>query len=125
MSTTQVRVAGVGLSFVLIFLSGIWLSHLGKPYSTGVFTVHKLVGLAVGVLLAVMVYQTHKATPFDPVEISAIVVTVLFFFGTVVAGGLLSIDLEVPAFVRKLHQVIPVLTVLSTTGTLYLLLRGG
>jgi hypothetical protein len=31
MGTTQVRVAGVGLSFVLVFLSGIWLSHLGKP----------------------------------------------------------------------------------------------
>jgi hypothetical protein len=106
MNTTQVRVAGVGLSFVLIFLSGIWLSHLGKPYSTGVFTIHKLVGLA------------------GLVEIAAIVVTVLFFIGTVVAGGLLSVDLEVPAFVQNLHQVIPVLTVLSTAGTLYLLLHG-
>ena len=124
MSTIQVRVAGVGLSFVLIFLSGIWLSHLGKPYSTGVFTIHKLVGLAVGVLLAVMVVQTHKATPLGLVEIAAIVVTVLFFIGTVVAGGLLSVDLEVPPFVQKLHQVIPVLTVLSSAGTLYLLLRG-
>lgn len=124
MSTTQVRVAGVGLSFVLIFLSGIWLSHLGKPYSTGVFTIHKLVGLAVGILLAVMVYQTHKATPLGLVEIAAIVVTVLFFIGAVAAGGLLSIDLELPAFVRKLHQVLPVLTVLSTAGTLYLVLSG-
>jgi hypothetical protein len=124
MSTTQVRIAGVGLSFVLIFLSGIWLSHLGKPYNTGVFTIHKLVGLAVGVLLAVMVVQTHQATPLGLVEIAAIVVTVLFFIGTVAAGGLLSINLELPAFVGKLHQVLPVLTVLSTAGTLYLLLRG-
>ena len=123
MSTTQVRVAGVGLSFVLLLLSGIWLSHLGKPYSTGVFTIHKLVGLAVGVLLAVMVYQTHKAAPLGLVEIAAILVTILFFMGTVVAGGLLSIDLEVPAFVQKLHQFLPVLTMLSTAGTLYLLLR--
>jgi hypothetical protein len=124
MSTTQVRVAGVGLSFVLIFLSGIWLSHLGKPYSTGVFTIHKLVGLAVGVLLAVMVYQTHRATPLGPVEIAAIVITMLFFIGTVAAGGLLSVNLEVPDFVGKLHRVLPILTVLSTAGTLYLLLRG-
>lgn len=124
MSTIQARVAGVGLSFVLIFLSGIWLSHLGKPYNAGVFTIHKLVGLAVGVLLAVMVYQAHKATPLGVVEIAAIVVTVLFFIGTVAAGGLLSVDLEVPALVRKLHQVMPVLTVLSTAGTLYLLLHG-
>jgi heme A synthase len=124
MGTTQVRIVGVGLSFVLIFLSGIWLSHLGKPYSTGVFTIHKLVGLAVGVLLAVMVYQAHKATPLGLVEIAAIVVTVLFFIGTVAAGGLLSVNLEVPAFVGKLHQVLPILTVLSTAGTLYLLLCG-
>jgi hypothetical protein len=89
-----------------------------------VFTIHKLVGLAVGVLLAVMVHQTHKAAPLDLVEIAAIVITILFFIGTVAAGGLLSIDMEVPAFVRKLHQVMPVLTVLSTAGTLYLLLRG-
>jgi hypothetical protein len=122
MSTTWVIVTGVGLSFVLIFLSGIWLSHVGKPYSTGVFTIHKLVGLAVGVLLAVMVYQTHRATPLSLVEIAAIVLTVLLFMGTVVAGGLLSVDMEVPAFVQKLHLIIPVLTVLSTTGTLYLLL---
>jgi hypothetical protein len=124
MSTTQLRVAGVGLSFVLIFLSGIWLGQSGKPYSTGVFSIHKLVGLAVGVLLAVMVYQTHKATPLAPVEIAAIVVTVLFFVGTVAAGGLLSVDLQVPSLVRRLHQVLPILTVLSTAGTLYLLLGG-
>jgi uncharacterized integral membrane protein len=124
MSTIQVRVAGVGLSFVLIFLSGIWLSQSGKPYSTGVFTIHKLVGLAVGILLVVMVVQTHKAVSLGLVEIAAIVVTVLFFLGTVVAGGLLSVDLEVPAFVQKLHLVLPILTLLSTAGTLYLLLRG-
>jgi hypothetical protein len=124
MSTWQIRVACVGLSFVLIILSGIWLSHLGKPYNTGVFAVHKLVGVAVGVLLGIMVFQAHKATPLDVVQIAAIVITVLFFIGTVAAGSLLSIDLEVPTLVNKLHRFLPVLTVLSTAGTLYLLLRG-
>lgn len=124
MGTTQLKIAGVGLSFVLIILSGIWLSHLGKPYSTGVFTVHKLVGLALGVLLGIMVHQARSATPLGLLEIVAIVVTVLFFVGTVAAGGLLSVDLEVPAFVGRLHQFLPVLAVLSTAATLYLLLRG-
>ena len=125
MSTWQIRVAGVVLSFVLIILSGIWLSHLGKPYNTGVFAVHKLVGVAVGVLLGVMVFQAHKATPLDMVQIVAIVITVLLFIGTVAAGSLLSIDLEVPAFVQRLHQFLPVLTALSTAATLYLLLPRG
>ena len=124
MSTTQVRVAGTGLLFALIFLSGLWVSGSGKPYSTLPFTIHKLVGLAVGVLLAVIVCQTHQAAPLDLLKIAAIVVTVLLFAGTVAVGALLSIDKSMPAVVRKLHQIIPVLTVVSTAGTLYLLLRG-
>jgi len=125
MGTWQVRVAGVVLSFFLIVLSGIWLSHLGKPYNTGVFAVHKLVGLAIGILLGVMVYQAHKATPLDTVQIAATVITVLFFIGTVAAGSLLSIDLEAPVIVQRLHQYVPILAALSTAGTLVLLLRGG
>jgi hypothetical protein len=97
---------------------------LGKPYSTFPFTIHKLAGLVAGVLLAVIVYQTHKVAPLGAAQIAAIAVTVLCFAGTVVAGGLLSIDKEMPAIVQRLHQVIPVLTVASTAGTLYLLLRG-
>ena len=124
MSTTQVRVAGTGLLLVLIFLSGLWVSGSGKPYSTLPFTAHKLVGLAAGVLLTVIVVQTHKAAPLSLFEIAAIVVTVLLFAGTVAAGALLSINEQAPAIVLRLHQVLPVLTLLSTAGTLYLLLSG-
>jgi hypothetical protein len=112
------------LLFVLIFLSGLWVSGSGKPYNTLPFTVHKLVGLAAGVFLVVIVYQTHQAAPLGLPEIAALVVTVACFAGTVAAGALLSIDKQVPAVVLRLHQVVPVLTVLFTAGTLYLLLSG-
>ena len=55
-------------------------------------------------------------------QITAVVVTILLFAVTVVAGSLLSIDKPMPAVVLKLHQVMPVLSVLSAAGTLYLLL---
>jgi hypothetical protein len=113
------------LLFVLIFLSGLWVSGSGKPYGILPFTIHKLVGLAAGVLLAVIVYHTHQAAPLGLLEIAAIVVTVLLFIGTVTAGALLSIDKPIPSVILRLHQVLPVLALLSTTGTLYLLLRGG
>jgi hypothetical protein len=109
---------------VVILLSGFWVSRLGQPYRTLPFTVHKLAGLGIGVLLGVIVYHAHKATPLGAAEIAAIVVTILCFVGTVVAGGVLSAAKEVPAFVLRLHQIIPALTVLSTAATLYLLLRG-
>ena len=124
MSTTQVRVVGAGVAFLAIFLSGIWVSLTGKPYSTLSFTVHKLVGLALGVLLGVIVYQTNQSASLGAVQIAAIVATVLLFVATVAAGGVLSVVEEVPAVALRLHQIIPVLAVLSTAGTLYLLLSG-
>ncbi len=122
MSTAQVRIAGAALLFLLIFASGIWVSRSGKPYSTAPFTIHKLVGLAAGIFLAVTVYQAHQTAPYGSIDIVAIVATVLCFVGTVAAGGLLSIDKPMPEIVLKLHQVLPVLTLLSTAGTFYLLL---
>jgi hypothetical protein len=66
----------------------------------------------------------QKAAPLGLLKIAAIVVTVLFFIGTVAAGALLCIDKPMPSVVLKLHQVLLVLTLLPSTGTLYLLLRG-
>ena len=124
MEATGIRIVGVGVSFVVILVSGIWLGRSGKPYSTALFTVHKLVGLALGVLLGMIVYGAQQAAPLVPLEIAAIAATILLFIVTVAAGGLLSIDRPAPAVARVLHRVVPGLAVLSTAGTLYLLLSG-
>ena len=122
MSTNQLRVVSAGLFFLFIFLSGFWLSRTGKPYSGIILTIHKLIGLAAGVFLVMTVYRIHQVAPLSPVEITAIVVTVLFFAGNVATGGLLSTDKTMPAVILRLHQITPYLTVLSTAVTLYLLL---
>ncbi len=124
MGNTQLQVLGVALALLLILVSGILLSRKGKPYSTALFTVHKLLGLAAGVLLGVIVYQAHQADPLGLVEISAVVATVLLFAGIVVAGGLLSTD-KLPEVALRLHQVLPIFAVLSVAGTLYLVLSSG
>ena len=66
----------------------------------------------------------QKAAPLGLLKIAAIVVTVLFFIGTAAAEALLSIDKPIPSVVLRLYQILPVLTLLPSTGTLYLLLRG-
>lgn len=121
MSTTEMGIFGVGLALFLMFVSGILLWRSGKPYSTALITIHKLVGIGAGVWLGVMVY---RAAPLGPVAIAAIAVTVLLFLILVATGGLLSIDRPMPIVVRRLHQVVPVLAVLVTAGMLYLLLSG-
>jgi hypothetical protein len=119
----QWRFIAAGLFFLLILLSGYWLSRSGKPYSTIVFNIHKLVAVAAVVLLGIAVYRIHRAETLSAIEWLAAIVTGLFFLGTMVTGGLLSIPIDkaMPAIVHKLHQVTPYLTVLSTALALYFL----
>ena len=124
MGAAQTRVVVTGALLVLVLLSGLWTSRAGKPYKTFPFTIHKLAGLGAGVLLGIIVYQANKATPLSLLEIAAIVVTVLLFAGIVAVGGLLSAKEQASTIFLRLHQVLPVLALLSTAGTLYLLLRG-
>ncbi len=110
-----------GLFFLFIFISGFWVSRTGKPYGVAIFTVHKLIGLAAGIYLGVGVYRTHQAVPLGGTEIAAIVVTVVLFIGTVIAGGLLSTEEPMPTFVSLIHKISPYFIVLSTIVSLYLL----
>ena len=123
MNANQYRFVVAGAFFLLILLSGYWLSRSGKPYSTIVFTVHKLVALAAIGVLGVTVYRINRAGALSALELLAAIMTGLFFLGTMVTGGMLSVptDKAMPAIVHKLHQVTPYLTVLSTAVTLYLL----
>jgi hypothetical protein len=119
---TTVRAIIAGLSFVLIFLSGLWLSRTGRPLNVGISTVHKLISLAAGIYLLVTITQRNQVVPLNTTEWSAIVVTGLCFLVTVASGGFLSADKPMPVAVLRVHQVGSVLATLSSAATLYLVL---
>ena len=119
---TIVRAIFAGLFFLSIFLSGIWLSRTGRPLNVGISTIHKLISLAAGVFLLVTIHQRNQLVPLSGTEWIAIVVTGLCFLGTVASGGLLSSDKPMPVAVLRVHQIVPVLTMLSTGVTLVLVL---
>jgi hypothetical protein len=119
---TTVRAIVVGLFFLFVFLSGIWLSRTGRPLNVGISTVHKLISLAAGIFLLVTIFQRNRMVPLGAMEWIAIVVTGLCFLGTVVSGGFLSSDKPMPTAVLRVHQIMPVLTVLSSGAILYLVL---
>ena len=122
MGTNELRVVGIGLFFLLIFPSGIWLSRSGKPYHVIIFNVHKLIALAAVVFLAITTYQINQAAQLSAIELIAGVVTGLLFVGTMITGGLLSTGKPMPAAILTMHRITPFLSVLSTAVTLYLLL---
>lgn len=112
----------MALLFLLIFFSGIWLSRRGRPLNVGISTLHKLISLAAGVFLLATIYQQNRMVPLNTVEWSAIATTGLCFLGTVASGAFLSSDKPMPVAVLRAHQIMPILTVLATAATLYLLL---
>jgi len=126
------KLISTGLFFIFIFTSGYWLSRLGKPYQTWIFTLHKLIGLAAGVFLILTVSRIHKVSPLTGIEMAFLAITILIFIGLVAAGGLLSIEAEgglsnaspsVLSVFGMVHKVFPYLAVAMTGITLYLLLN--
>ena len=120
-----------GIFFLFILLSGFWVSRSGKPYNTGIFNIHKFIGLGIGYFLIRTVYLTNQATPLVAPQWTAIIVTVLLFLLTVVAGGLLSILAEgglkkmsatSQNIISLVHKFSPYLIIVATATTLYLLL---
>jgi hypothetical protein len=122
MNSMQLRLISAALFFLFVFLSGFWLKRTGMPYSTVILTVHKLIALGAGVFLTVTVYRNIQLAQLSAIELTAIAVSGLLFVGTIVTGGLVSIDKPMPAAVLRLHQITPFLTVLATAVMIYFLL---
>ncbi len=126
MSTTQLRIAGMALFFILIFVLGLWLSRSGKPYPALLFNIHKLLSLGALVYLGLIVSQVHRVTPLGSMQVAILAITALCYVSAIATGGLLSIEKTMPAIVHRVHQVLPYLVLLSTSGTLFsLLVRNG
>jgi hypothetical protein len=115
------KLINVAIFFILIFIFGYWLGRMGKPYSGLILTIHKVIGLAIGVYLASSVYRLYQADQLSLVGVASVVTTVIFFIGLVATGGLLSAGKTVPVIVSKMHRFFPYLAVASTGGMIYLL----
>ena len=125
------KVVITGSFFMFIFLFGFWLSRAGKPYNSLIFNLHKLIGLAMGIFLIMTVYRVHQDEPFNPVQILVLAITVIIFIILVAAGGLLSIEVagnfenasqSTLGAISLVHKIFPYMALISTAGTLYLLL---
>jgi len=119
-----------GLFFLFILLSGYWLSKMGKPYGSFPFNIHKLIGLAAGIFLVIIVIRRIRVAPLDSREIAVLATTVLIFILTVIAGGLLgaedsgslkNLPQPVKTAISVAHKAFPYLALLSLAATLYLL----
>ena len=131
MAMLDPKILYTGVFFLFILMSGFWVSRSGKPYPSGVFNIHKLIGLGAGVFLVRTVYLTHQAAPLSLAQWLATGLTAALFILSVAAGGLLSILAEgglknvgesTQKAISLAHKFLPYLIIAATGGTLSLLL---
>jgi len=108
------------IAFALTIASAVWLSSTGKPLNTAIFTVHKLLALALVVLTAVQGYSLLKSVTFQPVIIALVVfagVCVVALFAT---GALMSIGKVAYGVMRTVHIIAAVLLPVALIASVYL-----
>lgn len=125
MNATASKLIIAGLLFVFTLLSGIWVSHSGKPINTVIFTIHKLIALATAIVIGISVYTLFKALDQRmSIVLAGMVITGLLFVALFITGALLSRNTPLPVAILRIHQVAPLLALVSTTITIYLSTSG-
>ena len=112
-----------GVLFLLIIGSGIWLSRLGKPYKTGIFTLHKLVAFTASVFSIVLIFNLFMTVkPNNLIFLfflaAGISVAALFATGALLSAGKLSYS------ALKITHIIATVAAFSLGSlSIYLLLK--
>jgi hypothetical protein len=120
------KLVAAGILFLLTLISGVVVSHSGRPLSVGLVTVHKLIAVGAIVLTGMAVNQLYKTTDGKVLlELGAIVITGIIFMALIATGALLTREeMQLPELVLKVHQVAPPLALVSSTVSIYLLVSG-
>ena len=112
-----------GIIFIIILISGFWLSKSGKPYGTLLFTVHKLMALAFLVYVFIISKKLVKTTELNPV-LWMIMITAVLSVGLIfTTGGILSSQEEVKTTLVVVHKISSLVLLFSVTGWFFMTLK--
>ena len=125
MEAIATKLIAAGILFLLTLISGVILSHADRPLNVGLVTIHKLIAVVGIVLIGMAVNQLYKNVDGKLlIELSVIVLSGILFLALIATGALLTREEMLPEFVLKIHQVAPMLALLASSVSIYLLARG-
>lgn len=119
------KITGLGLLFILMIISGVWLTNTGKPYSPVLFNVHKFLSLAAVVLAGIQAYSLFRQADTGSLEMTLLILAAVLFLVLIITGGLLNEDFRAYNLLRIVHRITPVLAIALTVVVFYLLLKKG
>jgi hypothetical protein len=126
MDTITSKLIGAGILFLFTLVSGVILHHSSRPFSIGLVTIHKLIAVGTAVLVGMAVNQLYKTVDGKVfIEIGLMVISVLLLLALIATGAFLTREeMQLPDFVLNIHKVAPLLALISSTLTIFLLSRG-
>lgn len=108
-----------GLALALSVIFGFWLSRLGKPYQQVVFNIHKLLALAVVVMVALGFNQRFKSevisTEWLLLMILIAIMTIILF----ASGALMSLEKWNYHWLKWIHRLASITLVLGAVGWVF------
>ena len=125
MDTITSKLIVTGILFLFTLISGVIVSHSGKPLNIWLVTVHKLIAVGTVVLIGMAVNQLYKSADGKVfIEIGLMVISALLLLALIVTGALLTREeMRLPDLVLNIHKAAPLLVLVSSALTVYLLSR--
>lgn len=126
MNTITNKLIAAGILSLLTLVSGVIVTRSGRPLSLGLVTIHKLIAVGSVVLIGMAASQLLKTANGKVVfEISVMVISGILFLALIATGALLTREeMQLPAIVLKIHQVAPLLAILSSAVSIFMLIKG-
>ena len=118
-----IKITFIAILFLLIVISGFWLSKKDKPYPALLFNVHKLLSLATFILGFIVIYNLQKDIELSSGHILIIIGTGILFILSIVTGGLLNLDKPLYNFLKLLHRIISPTVIILTATIFYLIIK--
>ncbi|MFC2089860.1 hypothetical protein ACFLT1_03715 [Bacteroidota bacterium] len=106
-------------SVIMTFGSGLWLSKIGRPLNTLLFTFHKLISLVTAVFLILGFIQLLKSIPMDARLSMLIAGAGAALALTLASGGVLSFDKFAHTWLIRSHLLLTILCILLAGLSLY------
>lgn len=110
-----------GIILVATLASGFWLSRAGRPYSTAIFTVHKLIALGAVVVTGYQLFGLVRGAPLPALVVALLVTAGISVAALFATGALMSQDNPSHALWLTVHRIAPALAVIAVALGVWLL----
>ena len=126
MDTITGKLIVTGILFLFTLISGLIVSRSGRPLNIWLVTVHKLVAIGTVVLIGIAANQLYKTSDGKVfIEMTVMVISAVLFLALIATGALLTREeLQLPEIVLDIHKIVPLLALVASTITVYLLVKG-